>query len=180
MLHHVSVGVADVERAAKFYDAVLGTLGYKRVMEYLPYAIAYGSAGPSFWIQLPHDQKSASVGNGAHIGFSARSKLAVDAFHHAAVSQGGTDNGAPGPRADYGPDYYGAFVIDLDGNKIEATLHPEAKPAPKPRKAQPAKKRPAKKAAKAKSAAKPAKKAKRAAKPAKPAKKPAKRKAKRR
>ncbi len=69
MLHHVSVGVADVERAAKFYDAVLGTLGYKRVMEFMPYAIAYGEASPSFWIGLPHDQQAASVGNGAHIGF---------------------------------------------------------------------------------------------------------------
>ena len=59
MLHHVSVGVTDVERAAKFYDAVLGTLGYKRVMEYLPYAIAYGDSGPSFWIGLPHNQQDA-------------------------------------------------------------------------------------------------------------------------
>jgi catechol 2,3-dioxygenase-like lactoylglutathione lyase family enzyme len=174
MLHHVSVGVADVERAAKFYDAVLGTLGYKRVMEFMPYAIAYGESGPSFWIQLPADQNAASVGNGAHIGFSARSKLAVDAFHHAAVSQGGKDNGAPGPRPDYGPDYYGAFVIDLDGNKIEATLHPEAKSASKPAKKKAAAKKPAKKAekkavkAKAKTAAKkPAKKAKKPAKKAK-------------
>jgi len=174
MLHHVSVGVADVERAAKFYDAVLGTLGYKRVMEFMPYAIAYGESGPSFWIQLPADQNAASVGNGAHIGFSARSTLAVDAFHHAAVSQGGKDNGAPGPRPDYGPDYYGAFVIDLDGNKIEATLHPEAKSASKPAKKKAAAKKPAKKAekkavkAKAKTAAKkPAKKAKKPAKKAK-------------
>lgn len=177
MLHHVSVGVTDVERAAKFYDAVLGTLGYKRVMEFMPYAIAYGETGPSFWIQLPHNQQAASVGNGVHIGFSARSKLAVDAFHHAAMSQGGEDGGAPGPRADYGPEYYGAFVIDLDGNKIEATLHPETKPATsKPAKKKVAAKKPAKKAAKkavkakAKSVArKPAKKAKKA-KPAKKAK----------
>jgi catechol 2,3-dioxygenase-like lactoylglutathione lyase family enzyme len=169
MLHHVSVGVADVERAARFYDAVLGTLGYKRVMEFMPYAIAYGETQPSFWIGLPHDQQSATVGNGAHVGFSARSKLAVDAFHHAAISQGGRDNGAPGPRPDYGPDYYGAFVIDLDGNKIEATLHPLAKAAPAPAKRKAAAKKPAKKTpkkavkAKAKSAArKPAKKAKKA------------------
>ena len=149
MLHHVSVGVTDVERAAKFYDAVLGTLGYKRVMEYLPYAIAYGDTGPSFWIQLPHNQQPSSVGNGAHIGFSARTRLAVDAFHHAALANGGGDNGAPGPRADYGPDYYGAFVVDLVGNKIEATLHPEAKPAAK---AKPAKKAARKAPAKRKAA----------------------------
>ena len=140
MLHHVSVGVADVTRAATFYDAVLKTLGYKRLAEYLPYAVAYGEDHPEFWIGLPHDQRPMSVGNGVHLGFSARSKDQVHKFHAAALAQGGSNNGEPGPRADYGPDYYGAFVYDLDGNKIEATLH--ARP-----KAQTAK-RPAKKAAK--------------------------------
>jgi catechol 2,3-dioxygenase-like lactoylglutathione lyase family enzyme len=167
MLHHVSVGVADVERAAKFYDAVLGTLGYKRVMEFMPYAIAYGATGPSFWIQLPADQGSPSSGNGAHVGFSARSKLAVDAFHHAAMSNGGRDNGAPGPRPDYGPQYYGAFVIDLDGNKIEATLHQEAAAAKPAAKKSAAKRKSAKKAAKAKTKKSSAKKAKKAKKKAK-------------
>jgi catechol 2,3-dioxygenase-like lactoylglutathione lyase family enzyme len=164
MLHHVSVGVSNVERAAKFYDAVLGTLGYKRVMEFMPYAIAYGETQPSFWIGLPHDQQMPSAGNGAHIGFSARSKLAVDAFHHAALANGATNNGAPGPRSDYGPDYYGAFVIDLDGNKIEATLHPDSKPAPTAA----GRKKSAKKAKKAvKAKAKPvARKSARKAKPA--------------
>jgi catechol 2,3-dioxygenase-like lactoylglutathione lyase family enzyme len=140
MLHHVSVGVADVTRAATFYDAVLKTLGYKRLAEYLPYAVAYGEDHPEFWIGLPHDQRPMSVGNGVHLGFSARSKYQVHKFHAAALAQGGSNNGEPGPRPDYGPDYYGAFVYDLDGNKIEATLH--ARP-----KAQAAK-RPAKKAAK--------------------------------
>jgi len=126
MLHHVSVGVRDVARAAQFYDAALGALGYKRVMEFMPYAIAYGVVGPSFWIQLPHNQQPASVGNGVHIGFSARTKNAVHKFHEAAMSAGGRDDGAPGPREIYGPDYYGAFVIDLDGNKLEATLFQEA------------------------------------------------------
>jgi catechol 2,3-dioxygenase-like lactoylglutathione lyase family enzyme len=181
MLHHVSVGVTDVERAAKFYDAVLGTLGYKRVMEFLPYAIGYGETKPSFWIGLPHNRGEQSAGNGAHVGFSARTRLAVDAFHHAALANGGGDNGAPGPRPDYGPDYYGTFVIDLDGNKIEATHDPlpkassAAAPAKKATKRKPAKK--AKPAVKAKAKKAPAKKA--AAKKAKPAKK-AKKKAKRR
>lgn len=161
MLHHVSVGVTDVERAAKFYDAVLGALGYKRIMEYMPYALAYGETTPSFWVQLPHDQRAASVGNGAHIGFSARTKTAVDEFHRAAMANGGTDNGAPGPRPDYGSEYYGAFVLDLDGNKIEATLHPKAK-ARRVSAAKKAKPR-ARKAAKARRSAarKPAKKARR-------------------
>ena len=123
MLHHVSVGVSDVARAAKFYDAVLGALGYKRVMEYLPYAIAYGEDHPELWIQLPHNQKPMSVGNGVHLGFIARSKSQVNRFHEAALANGGSNNGEPGPRPDYGPEYYGAFIYDLDGNKLEATLH---------------------------------------------------------
>ncbi|MDE2493122.1 MAG: VOC family protein [Alphaproteobacteria bacterium] len=131
MLHHVSVGVREVERAAAFYDAVLGALGYKRIMEFLPYAVAYGDENPSFWVQLPHNQQMASVGNGVHIGFIARSKDAVRRFHSAAIANGGTNDGEPGPRPDYGPDYYGAFVLDLDGNKLEATLTavPKAKKA---------------------------------------------------
>jgi len=122
MLHHVSVGVRDVERAVRFYDSVLGALGYGRVMEFLPYAVAYGEGAPEFWVQLPADHNPASVGNGVHVGFVARSKDAVAAFHGAALAAGGTDEGGPGPRPDYGPDYYGAFVRDPDGNKLEAVL----------------------------------------------------------
>lgn len=163
MLHHVSVGVLNVERAATFYDPVLGALGYKRIMEFLPYAIGYGETRPEFWVQLPHDQNAASVGNGTHVGFIARSKGAVNKFHEAALAHGGSNNGEPGPRADYGPDYYGAFVFDLDGNKLEATLHslPIAKAAKQATKKKVAK-RPAKKTKKpAKKAAKKKKKARR-------------------
>jgi catechol 2,3-dioxygenase-like lactoylglutathione lyase family enzyme len=132
MLHHVSVGVRDVERAARFYDAVLGTLGYRRVMEFLPYAIAYGDRNPEFWVQLPSDQKPATVGNGVHIGFTAKSKEAIHAFHRAALVSGGANEGDAGPRPDYGPAYYGAFVRDLDGNKLEAVLAAEEPAAKKP------------------------------------------------
>jgi len=169
MLHHVSVGVMNVERAAKFYDAALGALGYKRIMEFLPYAIGYGETRPEFWVQLPHNQNAASVGNGTHVGFIAKSKGAVMKFHAAALEQGGSNNGEPGPRADYGPDYFGAFVYDLDGNKLEATLFsaPIAKAAkPKPK---------AKVKAKAKAAKRPAKKAKKPAKKAAKKKKKARR-----
>ena len=172
ILHHVSVGVKDVERAGRFYDAVLGTLGYSRYWEIMPFAIAYGEKGFDFWVQLPHDGQPASVGNGYHIAFNAKTKQAVHAFYDAALTNGGTDDGEPGPRPDYGSDYYGCFVRDPDGNKIEATLHPEprvakAKPA-KPVKAKARKKAAAKKAKKAKTAKKkaakkPAKKAKRKA-----------------
>jgi catechol 2,3-dioxygenase-like lactoylglutathione lyase family enzyme len=146
MLHHVSVGVSNVARAAKFYDAVLKTLGYKRVVEYLPYAVGYGVNRPEFWIGPPHDQKPMSVGNGTHLGFIARTKAQVNKFHEAALREGGSNNGEPGPRPDYGPEYYGAFIYDLDGNKIEATLlAPAAKPKAKPKVA----KKPARKVKKA-------------------------------
>jgi catechol 2,3-dioxygenase-like lactoylglutathione lyase family enzyme len=162
MLHHVSVGVRDVARAATFYDPVLKALGYRRVADYSPGAIAYGERGgkPEFWIGLPHNQNAASVGNGTHVGFSAKSKGAVNKFHEAALKAGGSNNGEPGPRPDYGPAYYGAFIYDLDGNKIEATywaapIPPKAKAAKTPaRKA----KKVAKKSAKKTSAKKKAKK----------------------
>lgn len=155
MLHHVSIGVANVERAAQFYDAVLKKLGFRRVMEVMPYGIAYGLKAPEFWVHLPHDQNAPSSGNGTHIAFTANSKAAVNAFHAAAVSAGGKDEGAPGPRPEYTPDYYGAFVRDLDGNKIEAvffdmsTSKPAAAKA-KASKAKPVKKKPGRKPAKAK------------------------------
>jgi len=161
MLHHVSIGVMNVERAAKFYDAALGALGYKRIAEFLPYAIGYGATRPEFWVQLPQNQNAASVGNGTHVGFSAKSKDAVNKFHAAALAQGGSNNGEPGPRPDYGPEYYGAFIFDLDGNKLEATLFAPPKAAtPMPRTKVKAAKRPAKKAKKP--ARKPAKKKKKA------------------
>ena len=122
MLHHVSIGVVDVARAAQFYDRVLQELGFKRVFEVLPYGIGYGEKQPAFWIGLPHDQRSASIGNGVHVAFNATSEEMIRAFHRVALDAGGTDDGAPGPRPDYGPDYFGAFVRDLDGNKIEAVL----------------------------------------------------------
>jgi catechol 2,3-dioxygenase-like lactoylglutathione lyase family enzyme len=147
MLHHVSVGVTDFERAAKFYDAVLATLGYKRVADYSPHAIGYGTTRPEFWIGAPHDRGPMSAGNGTHMGFIARDKAQVLKFHATALAYGASNNGEPGPRADYGPDYYGAFVYDLDGNKIEAALLATPLP-PKPAKTKAVKKVVKKKVAK--------------------------------
>lgn len=127
MLHHVSVGVTDVTKAAEFYDAVLGALGYKRTAQYLPYAIAYGEGVSEFWIQLPHDRSRASAGNGIHVAFAARTRDSVHRFHETALAHGGNDEGGPGPRSEYGPDYYGAFVRDPFGNKIEAMLRPASR-----------------------------------------------------
>ena len=152
MLHHVSIGVSDVARAARFYDAVLSTLGFNRLMEVMPYGIAYGIRMPQFWVQLPHDQGASSGGNGTHIAFNANTKAAVDAFHATALAAGAKDEGAPGPRPEYTAKYYGAFVRDLDGNKIEAVFLPMETPTAKARKAKPAKRAAARKSAARKSA----------------------------
>jgi catechol 2,3-dioxygenase-like lactoylglutathione lyase family enzyme len=124
IVSHLSIGTNDFERAVAFYDKVLLTLGCEQLMKY-PGAVAYGRKFPEFWVQIPIDGKPATVGNGFHIGFVASSKEVVHAFHEAALSEGGTDDGAPGPRPDYGESYYGCFIRDLDGNKIEATYWKE-------------------------------------------------------
>ena len=119
IMSHVSIGVADFERAAKFYDAVLASLGAKRIMQH-PGAIAYGKHFPEFWIQTPIDGKPAGAGNGTHFSFNAASRDEVHAFHAAALKAGAADDGAPGPREEYGKPYYGCFVRDPNGHKIEA------------------------------------------------------------
>jgi catechol 2,3-dioxygenase-like lactoylglutathione lyase family enzyme len=121
ILSHVSIGTDDPKRALAFYDKVLATLGCRRVMEH-PGAVAYGKAWPEFWVQTPFDGKKATVGNGTHIGFFADSQAEVNAFYEAAIEAGATDDGEPGPRADYGQPYYGCFLRDPDGHKIEAAF----------------------------------------------------------
>ena len=127
ILSHVSLGTNDLPRAKAFYDAVLATLQIGVVMEHAG-AVAYGRAFPEFWVQLPHDGGKAAVGNGAHFGILADSVDAVKAFHAMALQMGGVCDGPPGLRPLYAPQYYGAFVCDLDGNKIEAMFWDE--PAP--------------------------------------------------
>lgn len=119
ILSHISIGTNDFERAIAFYDQVLPPLGCQRVMEH-PGAVAYGKKYPEFWVVIPFDDQPASVGNGTHIGFIAPSKAAVDTFYKAALAAGGIDAGAPGSRPDYGEPYYGCFVRDPDGHKVEA------------------------------------------------------------
>lgn len=120
IMHHVSIGTNRVEEAIVFYDQVLTTIGAKRILEF-PGAVAYGKQYPEFWVHPPHDEKPASIGNGTHFSFFASNKAEVDAFYAAAIEAGGTGDGAPGPRELYGPAYYGCFIRDLDGHKIEAT-----------------------------------------------------------
>jgi catechol 2,3-dioxygenase-like lactoylglutathione lyase family enzyme len=120
IISHISIGTNDFDRAIAFYDRVMPTLGCKRVMAH-PGAIAYGKEYPEFWVQVPLNHQPATVGNGFHIGFIAASRAAVEAFYAAALMAGAIDDGAPGGREDYGAAYYGCFVRDLDGHKIEAT-----------------------------------------------------------
>lgn len=125
MLHHLSFGVSDLARAAAFYDAALGALGYVRVWT-APDAIGYGEAGRGdrFAIKLKPGPLAAP-GPGFHVAFAAADADAVRRFHAAALAHGGRDHGAPGPRPHYGPRYYAAFVIDPDGHAIEAVVNPD-------------------------------------------------------
>lgn len=125
MIDHVSLGVADMERSKKFYDAVLAPLGFKRFFD------MYGGAGygaiadeVNFWIGAPLDAgRPVRAGGGTHVAFAAANRKAVDDFFSAAISAGAKDDGKPGLRPIYHANYYGAFVLDPDGNKIEACCH---------------------------------------------------------
>ena len=130
IVSHVSFGSNALTEAIAFYDAVMPTLGIRQVLNIDGVGAAYGKKYPEFWIQRPHDGQSASVGNGTHLGFIADSEQQVHAFHEAALAAGAADDGAPGPRPEYGEPYYGCFVRDLDGNKIEASFWDFSKPQP--------------------------------------------------
>jgi catechol 2,3-dioxygenase-like lactoylglutathione lyase family enzyme len=120
-LSHVSLGTDDLARATAFYDRVLAAVGCRRVAAE-PGAVAYGRAYPEFWVQTPIDGRRAGVGNGTHVAFLARSREEVHAFFDAACAAGAVPEGAPGPRPHYGAPYYGCFVRDPDGHKIEAAF----------------------------------------------------------
>ena len=118
MYDHVAINVRDYETSKRFYDAVLAVFGYGVVMEF-PDACGYGSSGDTdFWIA-----QREPVGTGTHIAFASPDRATVDAFHEAALAAGGTDNGPAGIRDAYHEHYYGAFVLDPDGNNVEAVCH---------------------------------------------------------
>ena len=126
MLDHIGLKVADFERAKAFYARVLAPLGYGLVMEVTPEMTGGGAAHagfglerrPQFWIT-----SGVAPGGAVHVCFEANTRAQVDAFHRAALGAGASDNGKPGLRPHYHPNYYGAFAIDLDGNNIEAVCH---------------------------------------------------------
>ena len=124
MIDHVSVGVADLDRAARFYEAALAALGLARLVT-RPATVGFGKAYPEFWINLRKDMSKVPHESGTHICLRAKSTAEVDAFHAAAVASGGRSDGAPGLRAHDRVKYYAAFVLDPDGNRIEAVTFPQ-------------------------------------------------------
>jgi catechol 2,3-dioxygenase-like lactoylglutathione lyase family enzyme len=119
MIDHVSVSVSDLERSARFYELALAPLGLSRLVT-RPATIGFGKSYPEFWINLRSGMAPIGPGSGVHVCLRARSIGEVDAFHTAALNAGGRSDGAPGRRPHDRVHYYAAFVIDPDGNRIEA------------------------------------------------------------
>jgi catechol 2,3-dioxygenase-like lactoylglutathione lyase family enzyme len=118
MLDHVSIPVSNFEKSKVFYTSILAPLGITPLMEF-PGAAGFGREGaPAFWIGM-----GESAGRGGHVAFRATSREAVRRFHEAGLKAGGKDEGAPGLRAQYHPNYYAAFLLDPDGFKVEAVVH---------------------------------------------------------
>ena len=122
MFDHISIGVKDLERARRFYDAALAPLGYERLSN-SDGMIGYGSEQVGLWVMQVAHPVVADMRSGLHFCFVAPNEAAVDAFFAAAIESGGTDNGEPGIRPDYGRFYYAAFGIDPDGYRLEPDLH---------------------------------------------------------
>ena len=121
MLGHLSIGVRDLDRAARFYDAVLAPIGWVRLWTE-PDGLGYGPPGGNDKLAVFLRAEGHPPGPGFHLCFNAPSAAAVDAFHAAALANSGTDDGTPGLRPHFGPDYYAAFVYDPEGWKLEV-LH---------------------------------------------------------
>ena len=121
MFDHVGLNVADLDTSRRFFEQALAPLGYRVVMDFSEYgAVGFGADvdHADFWVGARDPR-----GTGTHVAFAAADRATVDGFHAAALAAGGTDNGQPGIREVYHPSYYGAFVIDPDGNNIEAVCH---------------------------------------------------------
>ena len=125
IISHITLGTNDKARSARFYDAVLGAIGFARLPKPPEKPLAYERDGqmPTIYIYTPADGKPATSGNGTHVAFIAETREQVHAFHERALANGGADEGAPGPRSHYGPNYYAAYVRDPDGNKLQAVCY---------------------------------------------------------
>ncbi len=122
MFHHVSLGTNDLSRARAFYDPVLATLRIQLIRQE-GHELVYGTNVYLISVIRPMNGKPATVGNGSHVAFSAYDRVMVDAFYSVALEHGGTSDGPAGIRPEYDSHYYGAFVLDPDGNKIEAVTY---------------------------------------------------------
>lgn len=118
MLHHISLPVKDLEASKALYDATMETIGYRCVVA-VDRAVGYGTEDGKDKLLLKLNLKAKAASEGFHLAFAAPSQEAVDNFHRAALEHGAWDNGAPGLRKAYGPNYYAAFVIDIDGHRLE-------------------------------------------------------------
>ncbi|MEA2871895.1 MAG: hypothetical protein QOH67_1871 [Hyphomicrobiales bacterium] len=125
MLNHISIGVRDIARTKRFYDAALKPLGYKALSEGET-SLGYGNDTVVLWISASDKPVLADEKSGLHFCFDAPTQKSVAAFHAAALGAGGRDNGKPGVRPDYAPNYYAAFVVDPDGYRLEAYCGAEA------------------------------------------------------
>lgn len=126
-LNYVTLGSNDVEKARIYYDAVLPLVGGAIAADYMPHAFCYAMRGGGrIWISSPFDKKAATAGNGNMVGLLCGSEAEVRAAHEIALSKGGTNEGDPGPRPQYGPDFYAAYVRDPDGNKMSFVHFDEA------------------------------------------------------
>lgn len=121
MIDHVGLNVSDLAAAKAFYAETLEPLGYRVWAEWEEESVGFAAdeSGPDFWIYRRGEEPSAPT----HVSFRARDRETVDAFHAAGLAAGGSDNGTPGVRPHYHEQYYGAFVLDHDGNNIEAVCH---------------------------------------------------------
>jgi catechol 2,3-dioxygenase-like lactoylglutathione lyase family enzyme len=124
MIDHISVGVSDLELSARFYEALLAPLGMSRLVT-RPTTVGFGKAYPEFWINLRAGMKPVEPGSGVHVCLRAKSIRQVDVFHAVALNAGGRSNAAPGLRPHDRVKYYAAFIVDPDGNRIEAVTFPK-------------------------------------------------------
>jgi catechol 2,3-dioxygenase-like lactoylglutathione lyase family enzyme len=123
MIDHVSIPVRDLAAATAFYERVLAPLGYAKLVT-RPATVGFGKKYPELWLNLRAGMAPASPNPGGHIALRASGEPAVRAFHGAALDAGGTSDGEPGPRQAAMTTYFGAFIIDPDGNKLEAISFP--------------------------------------------------------
>jgi len=123
MIDHISLAVNDLARSAAFYETLLATIGLAKLVD-RPNTVGFGKTYPEFWLNARPGRTPEPDGTGTHICLRARSREAVDAFFAAALESGGHSDGEPGPRQGAMTVYYGAFILDPDGNKIEAVTFP--------------------------------------------------------